>query len=111
VTWRPTFYPPIDELRLRPMANASRFGEDLPLLAADAFRVANRLCGPCKNFHILWPHRRIAEAVGGSGDRIVLSALDKLVSKSGRKILIAGCADTGLLATVARCANFHVKSG
>jgi ubiquinone/menaquinone biosynthesis C-methylase UbiE len=83
-----------------------RFTEDLRQLAAEACDVARRLCGSCKNFHLLWPYLRIAKASGGDVDEpLFRAALNRLLSGCGQKVLIAGAADTGLLAVVARAAS------
>jgi len=87
-------------------APSERFNEDLPQLAAEAFALAEQRCGACKNFHMLWPYHRLAEASGGDvAAPLVRSALARLLAHSGTTILIAGCADTGLLALVARIAS------
>jgi len=87
-----------------------RFTEDLPQLAADAADSARRLCGPCQNFHLLWPYLRLAGATGGRANAAPFThaALIRLLSGGG-KILIAGTADTGLLAAVARAAGSRAE--
>lgn len=88
------------------MQDHIRFSEDLEQLALEAFELAQQRCGSCKNFHMLWPYLRLAGASGGDvGAPLIHSVLSRLLSQSGQKILIAGCADTGLLAVVARAAN------
>jgi SAM-dependent methyltransferase len=83
-----------------------RFSEDLPQLAVEAFEAADRFCDSCKNFHVLWPYHRLAKASGGDvGAPLIHTVLSQLLSQRGRRILIAGCADSGLLAVVARAAN------
>jgi SAM-dependent methyltransferase len=83
-----------------------RFNEDLRQLAVDTPKLANRFCGDCQNFHFLWPYLRLAGASGGDVEAVLVhSALSSLLSGNGQKILIAGAADTGLLAVVARAAN------
>jgi 2-polyprenyl-3-methyl-5-hydroxy-6-metoxy-1,4-benzoquinol methylase len=82
--------------------------EDLSQVAAEAFEVAQRLCGSCRNYHSLWTYQRIAGASGGGvAAPVVQAVLGRLLSAPGRKILIAGCADTGLLAVVSRAAHPH----
>ncbi len=81
-----------------------RFSEDLRQLAGEAWEVAGRLCGACRNLHVLWPYQRLAGSPGRDV-AVVEPALRRLLSASGRKVLIAGCADSGLLALVARTAN------
>jgi SAM-dependent methyltransferase len=88
------------------MSNELRFSEDLPQLAAEASSTARRLCGPCQNFHLLWPYLRIAQASGGDVAALTVRiTLNRLLSRRGQRILIAGAADTGLLAIVARAAR------
>lgn len=88
------------------MRAALQLVENLPQLAAEAFEVAHRLCGTCQNYHSLWTYQRIAGASGGTAAAPILhDALGQLLSAPGRKILIAGSADTGLLAVVIRAAH------
>lgn len=83
-----------------------KFTEDLQQLAAEACDVARRLCSSCKNFHLLWPYLRLAKASGGDVDEPHFrNALNRLLSGRSQKVLIAGAADTGLLAVVARAAS------
>jgi SAM-dependent methyltransferase len=87
-----------------------RFTEDLQQLAAEACDIARRLCSSCENFHLLWPYLRLAKASGGDVDEPHFrAALNRLLSGCGQKILIAGAADTGLLAVVARAASSDPK--
>ena len=80
--------------------------EDLGALAPEAYELSDRLCGDCRNFHCLWPYLRLAGASGGDvGEPLIVSKLRQLLSKGNSNTLIAGCADTGLLAVVARAAN------
>jgi SAM-dependent methyltransferase len=88
------------------MSDHSQFTEDLRQLAAEASELATRLCHRCQNFHLLWPYLRLAGASGGDVPApLVHSVLNRLLSRSGRRVLIAGAADTGLLAVVARAAS------
>ncbi len=83
-----------------------RFNEDLRQLAAEAYGIARGRCGSCMNFHVLWPYLRLAKASGGDVDEpLFRGALIRLLSGRNQKILIAGAADTGLLAVVARAAD------
>ena len=41
-----------------------RCSEDLRELAVDAWEVAGRLCGPCRNLHMLWPFQRLVGSPG-----------------------------------------------
>jgi ubiquinone/menaquinone biosynthesis C-methylase UbiE len=83
-----------------------RFNEDLRQLAAEAYNVARRQCDSCINFHLLWPYLRLAKASGGDVDEPSFrTALTRLLSGRDQKVLIAGAADTGLLAVVTRAAG------
>jgi SAM-dependent methyltransferase len=86
-----------------------RFAEDIPKLAAEASVLAPRLCDTCRNYHFLWPYLRLAGAPGGAeDDKLFLKSVVADAMASGRqKILIAGAADTGLLALVAQAAVGH----
>jgi SAM-dependent methyltransferase len=84
----------------------ARFTEDLREAARQTYNLADRLCGSCKNLHLLWPYLRLAQASGGDVDNpLVCSVLGRLLAPHGRSVLIAGCADAGLLALVARTAD------
>lgn len=86
-----------------------RYSEDLRQLAAEAFDLSGCLCGPCRDLHALWPYIRLSRASTGIEDRpsILASQLDDLFVRGLRDILIAGSADTGLLALVARVGARH----
>jgi hypothetical protein len=83
-----------------------RYREDLAQLAAAQYQIADRLCGVCRNFHAFWPYRRIARVVGAARPKLVGAALEALLAEvfadGRRRVLIAGAADTGLLAITAR---------
>jgi len=82
--------------------------EDVPKLAADAFALAERLCGACRHLHSLWPYLRLSRAsTGVEGGRSELEALLRRTFADHRRILIAGAADTGILALVARAGAAH----
>jgi len=91
----------------------TEFGEDLPALANRAYALALEFCGSCANYHIYWPARRAAGIVGGSdADRNALIGNACRLARSfasgpDRKfdILIAGAADTGILAAIAEGVN------
>lgn len=86
-----------------------RYAEDLTDLAAEAFRLAGEMCGPCRNFHALWPYLRLAEASGGNVHApAVAAAIAQFAAGEGIKLLLAGAADTGLLSMVARTVGNHV---
>ena len=76
-------------------------------MAAEAYALADQYCDRCRNFHALWPYLRIARMVGAaeSGAAKIGETLAAQISSGARRILIAGAADTGLLATVARVAR------
>jgi SAM-dependent methyltransferase len=81
-----------------------RFSEDLAQLAAAQYRVADQFCTTCRNFHALWPYRRIARLCGAAeaGGSDIETILAEIFRGGRRKVLIAGAADTGLLALTAR---------
>jgi SAM-dependent methyltransferase len=85
-------------------ASAAGIEEDLPAMAAQAYALADRHCSHCRNFHALWPYRRLARmcSAAESGAPVIERTLRTLLSPGGRRVLIAAAADTGLLATVAR---------
>ena len=88
------------------MSGTPPFIEDLRQLAAQASIIARRRCGSCTNFHMLWPYLRLAKASGGDVDEpFFRTALERMLSVRDQKVLIAGAADTGLLAVVARAAT------
>lgn len=92
------------------MRGEARFAENLRQLAADACELAVRRCGPCQNFHLLWPYLRLAGASGGDvGSPFVHAILARLLSAGNARILIAGSADSGLLAVVARAAGAETE--
>lgn len=78
--------------------------EDLPRLARDAYGLADRYCVDCRDFHALWPYVRLARASAAAegGRSVVEPLLRGLIDGGLERILIAGAADTGLLALVAR---------
>ena len=53
---------------------------------------------------MLWPFQRLAGSPG-KDVAVIDPVLNRLLSATDRSVLIAGCADTGLLALVARTAN------
>jgi hypothetical protein len=78
--------------------------EDLAQLAASQYRLADRYCDRCRNFHALWPYRRVARIAGAAeaGGGALESILADAFARGRRKVVIAGAADTGLLALTAR---------
>ena len=89
------------------MSADPRWVEDLPALAAEAYALAGRFCGACRDYHALWPYRRITLKHGESemDQAAVGSALAELMADGGKRVLIAGAADSGVLATVARASG------
>lgn len=84
-------------------ADIERLGE----IAAEAYAVAGRFCGSCRNLHALWPYIRLSRSSTGlerSGS-VLETALRAAITQGLRKILIAGAADTGLLSLVLRAAD------
>jgi SAM-dependent methyltransferase len=89
------------------MSQAVRPTENLRDVAAQAYKLADHMCGSCRDLHALWPYIRLSRmSTGVEGQRSELETqLRALFTKGLRDILIAGCADTGLLSLVARAAN------
>ncbi len=77
----------------------------LPDLARLQLELSGRLCATsCRDYHAAWPVLRAARLVGGvdADRRPFLDMLDPLLENTiGRRILIAGCADSALLSLVA----------
>jgi hypothetical protein len=98
----PTQPPP--NITLERTSSSARWTEDLPALAAEAYALAPHFCSSCLDYHALWPYRRITlkhhEAVGGHSP--VESAIAELIAAGSKRVMIAGAADTGVLATLAR---------
>jgi SAM-dependent methyltransferase len=81
--------------------------EHLGDVAAEAYEIAGRLCGSCRNLHALWPYIRLSRSSTGlerSGS-VLETALRSFIAQGLRKILVAGAADTGLLSLVLRAAD------
>jgi SAM-dependent methyltransferase len=78
--------------------------EDLAQLAATQYRLADRYCESCRNYHAMWPYRRIARSVGAAaaGAQAVEATLAESFGAGRRRVLVAGAADSGLLALTAR---------
>jgi hypothetical protein len=68
-------------------------------LAAEQFRLAQELCGACRDYHALQPYRRLSGMVNGieKDAEILIPILKELLPPHGR-ILIAGSADASLIA-------------
>jgi len=84
--------------------------EDLPRIAAEGFQLAGRLCRGCGQLHALWPYIRLARATSAGledASSQLQSVLTELIAAGRRDVLVAGSADTGLLALVARAGAGH----
>jgi SAM-dependent methyltransferase len=88
---------------------SSLYPECLCDLAAEAYELSGRLCGSCGDLHALWPYIRLSRASTGVEDKGSKLEIDlrKLIAGRRRNVLIAGSADTGLLALVARAGVDH----
>ena len=80
------------------------YTEDLVQLAAAQFRLAGQFCDTCQNYHAVWPYRRLARVVATAevGAPVFEATLRALFKSGKSRVLIAGCADAGLLALTAR---------
>jgi SAM-dependent methyltransferase len=86
------------------MSVNSYCSEDLAQQAATQYRLAQQFCDRCRTYHAIWPYRRLARVVATADASApgFESTLDALFKTGKRKVLIAGAADTGLLALTAR---------
>jgi SAM-dependent methyltransferase len=82
------------------------YHECLTELAAQAYQLSDQLCGSCRDLHALWPYIRLSRSSTGVEERgsPLTDVLQGLIAGARRDVLIAGAADTGLLALVARAA-------
>ncbi len=82
------------------------FREDLVQLAISQFQAAHQNCDHCRIYHAIWPYLRIAGAVGGveADEPFLQPILQELLLTERSKVLIAGSADSGVTALVARAA-------
>jgi 2-polyprenyl-3-methyl-5-hydroxy-6-metoxy-1,4-benzoquinol methylase len=80
------------------------YSEHLSELAAQAYQLSDQLCGSCRDLHALWPYIRLSRSSTGVEveDSKLTQGLRNLIVEGRRDVLIAGAADTGLLALVAR---------
>ena len=80
--------------------------EDLPELARHQFANALRLCRTCRPYHMLWPYMRLGGQIGGvEADEPTLGPiLGRLLAGASRHVVLAGSADSGVLAMVHRAA-------
>src|SRR5215469_2395552 len=80
--------------------------EPLPELAVETFDVAARQCASCRDTHTLWPYIRLSRtSIGAEREGSRLEPLLAELLPERPVILIAGAADTGLLALVARATS------
>jgi SAM-dependent methyltransferase len=92
------------------MTSGPGLDEDLAHTAAEGFELANRLCRSCGQFHALWPYLRLARATSAGLDDAsshLQSMLTGLIAEGRKDVLIAGAADTGLLAQVVGAGAGH----
>jgi hypothetical protein len=79
------------------------YAEDLPALAALEYRLAHSLCRECKAYHALWGYSRIAGVNRGvATDETIIASMVPDIAGNPPRVLIAGAADAGLLALMAR---------
>jgi SAM-dependent methyltransferase len=80
------------------------YSERLSELAAQAYQLSDQLCGSCRDLHALWPYIRLSRSSTGVEveESKLTHGLRNLIVEGRRDVLIAGAADTGLLALVAR---------
>jgi len=91
------------------MPHSERYIEDLPRVAADAYELAGHRCGGCRDLHALWPYARLTRASTGVEQRHsgLEAQLRTFFDLGLRDVLIAGAADSALLAHVARAGARH----
>jgi SAM-dependent methyltransferase len=92
------------------MTEGPLYHEDLRYIAAEGFEIANRLCRDCGQLHALWPYIRLARGTSAGVEDAssrLQSVLIELIAGGRRDVLIAGSADAGLLAQVARSGAGH----
>jgi hypothetical protein len=72
-------------------------------LARQQFELAGELCGSCRDYHALWPYRRLAHLIAGvEGAYELLRLLLRASIPPNGSVLIAGCADAGMLALASK---------
>jgi SAM-dependent methyltransferase len=92
------------------MTDGPLYHEDLKCIAGEGFELANRRCRGCGQLHALWPYIRLARGTSAGledASSHLQSVLAALIAAGRRNLLIAGSADTGLLAQVARSGAGH----
>ena len=96
------------------MADPTTFGEDLAGASQRALDLAPLLCGACMNYHMLFPIKRHLSTVSDIPDRHhLVEAIGKLLAeatdrKSQIDVVVAGAADSGLLAVCAHAVNLFM---
>jgi hypothetical protein len=100
-------FPPEIILGATPSEGLARYDENLPAMAAQAYALASCLCGHCRTYHSIWPYRRLALDAGQGGVHSVEQTLAACIASTAKRVLIAGTADTGSLATIARASAGH----
>jgi hypothetical protein len=77
------------------------FGDPLAF-APVQFRIANDACGACRDYHALWPYRRLSGLIAGveADADIIQPRLRDATPRSGR-VLICGAGDAGVLGLAA----------
>ena len=72
-------------------------------LAKHQFRAAQELCAECRDYHAVWPYRRLSRMIFGiEASADIAETLLKSVTPRNGRILIAGAADAGMLALTAK---------
>lgn len=68
-------------------------------LAPYQFRLAQDLCADCRDYHAIWPYRRLSRTVSGiEATADIVQTVLREASRPNGRILIAGAADAGMLA-------------
>jgi len=68
-------------------------------LAPYQFRLAQDLCAECRDYHAIWPYRRLSRTVSGiEATADIVEALLREATQPNGRILIAGAGDAGMLA-------------
>jgi SAM-dependent methyltransferase len=86
------------------VAQPAPYSEPLRDLAAEAYEISGSLCGACGDLHALWPYIRLSRASTGveAKESRLQAELSEFFARGLRDVLVAGSADAGLLALVAR---------
>ena len=80
-------------------------GEDLSALARFSFEHADALCAEehgCRPYHKIWSLLRLFERRGAlpAGESFYRQELERVIARGGKRVLLSGAADTGLMALV-----------